>query len=242
MIPVFLQVLPLLSGVMFAVDQIPEKWQWILAAQPDDVGDRGWRWAMLDASAPEPGPGRRRRRRRARAVRRRARRLPLVRAALRGHDLMSVAIDVESLSKKYRIGEYHAAYGTLRETHRARGKRLTGQEHDRPAHGDLGAPGRLVRRSGRARCSGSSAATAPASRRSSRSSRGSRRPTAGRAEIRGRVGQPARGRDGLPPGAHRPRERLSQRRDPRHEAQGDRAALRRHRRVLRRREVHRHAR
>ncbi len=34
MIPVFLQVLPLLSGVMFAVDQIPEKWQWILSLNP----------------------------------------------------------------------------------------------------------------------------------------------------------------------------------------------------------------
>ena len=40
MIPVFLQVLPLLSGVMYAVDQIPEKWQWILVAQPDDGGDQ----------------------------------------------------------------------------------------------------------------------------------------------------------------------------------------------------------
>ena len=46
---------------------------------------------------------------------------------------MSVAIDVESLSKKYRIGEYHAAYGTLRETIVHAGKRLTGQEHNRPA-------------------------------------------------------------------------------------------------------------
>jgi len=46
---------------------------------------------------------------------------------------MSVAIDVESLSKKYRIGEYHAAYGTLRETLVHAGKRLTGQEHNRPA-------------------------------------------------------------------------------------------------------------
>ena len=41
MIPVFLQVLPLLSGVMFAVDQIPVKWQWILAFNPMTVGDRG---------------------------------------------------------------------------------------------------------------------------------------------------------------------------------------------------------
>ena len=34
MIPVILQVLPLLSGVMFAVSQIPTKWQWILAFNP----------------------------------------------------------------------------------------------------------------------------------------------------------------------------------------------------------------
>ena len=34
MIPVFLQVLPLLSGVMYAVEQIPTKWQWILAFNP----------------------------------------------------------------------------------------------------------------------------------------------------------------------------------------------------------------
>jgi lipopolysaccharide transport system permease protein len=55
MIPVFLQVLPLLSGVMFAVDQIPEKWQWILSFNPMTGVIAGWRWAVLDASAPDPG-------------------------------------------------------------------------------------------------------------------------------------------------------------------------------------------
>ncbi len=55
MIPVFLQVLPLLSGVMFAVDQIPEKWQWILSLNPMTTVISGWRWAILDASAPQPG-------------------------------------------------------------------------------------------------------------------------------------------------------------------------------------------
>jgi lipopolysaccharide transport system permease protein len=55
MIPVFLQVLPLLSGVMFAVDQIPEKWQWILSLNPMTAVISGWRWAILDASAPHPG-------------------------------------------------------------------------------------------------------------------------------------------------------------------------------------------
>jgi homopolymeric O-antigen transport system permease protein len=55
MIPVFLQVLPLLSGVMFAVDQIPEKWQWILSFNPMTGVIAGWRWAILDANAPDPG-------------------------------------------------------------------------------------------------------------------------------------------------------------------------------------------
>jgi lipopolysaccharide transport system permease protein len=52
MIPVFLQVLPLLSGVMFAVSAIPTKWQWILAVNPMTAVISGWRWAVLDA--PEP--------------------------------------------------------------------------------------------------------------------------------------------------------------------------------------------
>jgi lipopolysaccharide transport system permease protein len=55
MIPVFLQVLPLLSGVMFAVDQIPVKWQWILALNPMTAVIAGWRWAVLDAAQPDLG-------------------------------------------------------------------------------------------------------------------------------------------------------------------------------------------
>ena len=45
--------------------------------------------------------------------------LPPLRAALRGHDLMSVAISADGLSKRYRIGELHGGYGTLRESIRA---------------------------------------------------------------------------------------------------------------------------
>ena len=52
MIPVILQVLPLLSGVMYAVSSIPTKWQWILAFNPMTAVISGWRWAVLDA--PEP--------------------------------------------------------------------------------------------------------------------------------------------------------------------------------------------
>ena len=52
MIPVFLQVLPLLSGVMYAVESIPEKWQWILSFNPMTAVISGWRWAVVDGSEP----------------------------------------------------------------------------------------------------------------------------------------------------------------------------------------------
>jgi lipopolysaccharide transport system permease protein len=55
MIPVLLQVLPLLSGVMYTVEAIPVKWQWILAFNPMTAVIAGWRWAVLDASAPNVG-------------------------------------------------------------------------------------------------------------------------------------------------------------------------------------------
>jgi lipopolysaccharide transport system permease protein len=53
-VPVFLQVLPLLSGVPFAIDKIPQKWQWILAVNPMSLVITGWRWAMLGSRAPDP--------------------------------------------------------------------------------------------------------------------------------------------------------------------------------------------
>jgi lipopolysaccharide transport system permease protein len=55
MIPVFLQVMPLLSGVMYAVEAIPTKWQWVLAFNPMTAVIAGWRWAMLDAAVPNLG-------------------------------------------------------------------------------------------------------------------------------------------------------------------------------------------
>jgi lipopolysaccharide transport system ATP-binding protein len=45
---------------------------------------------------------------------------------------MSVAIEVDSLSKMYRLGEYRAAYGTLRESLVHAGMRLAGREHEKP--------------------------------------------------------------------------------------------------------------
>ena len=65
MIPVFLQVLPLLSGVMFAVDQIPDEVAVDPLVQPDDLGDRGLALGRARREPARPGPGRRRRRRRA---------------------------------------------------------------------------------------------------------------------------------------------------------------------------------
>jgi lipopolysaccharide transport system ATP-binding protein len=44
---------------------------------------------------------------------------------------MAVAIQVEGLGKRYRLGEFQAAYGTLRESLVHAARRLTGQEHAR---------------------------------------------------------------------------------------------------------------
>ncbi|MCZ7589031.1 MAG: polysaccharide ABC transporter ATP-binding protein [Gaiella sp.] len=46
---------------------------------------------------------------------------------------MPVAIEVDSLSKKYRLGEYQAAYGTLRETLVHAARRVTRKERHSPA-------------------------------------------------------------------------------------------------------------
>ncbi len=54
-LPVFMQVLPLLSGVPFAIEEAPEKWQWILAMNPMSAVIAGWRWAVLGAIEPDWG-------------------------------------------------------------------------------------------------------------------------------------------------------------------------------------------
>lgn len=55
MIPVFLQILPLVSGVMYALDQIPTKWQWVFSLNPMSAVIAGWRWAVLGEAAPQLG-------------------------------------------------------------------------------------------------------------------------------------------------------------------------------------------
>ena len=100
---------------------------------------------------------------------------------------MPVAIDVEGLSKRYRIGELQAAYGTLRESMSHAVKRLTGQEHRRGQEEiwalrdvsfrlEEGEALGVIGRNG----AGKSTLLKVLTRITS--------PTAGRAEIRGRVG------------------------------------------------------
>jgi lipopolysaccharide transport system permease protein len=54
-IPVFMQVLPFLSGVPYSLEGAPEKWQWILSFNPVTAVVAGWRWTVLDGPAPVPG-------------------------------------------------------------------------------------------------------------------------------------------------------------------------------------------
>jgi lipopolysaccharide transport system permease protein len=55
MIPVFLQILPLVSGVMYALDELPTKWQWLFSLNPMSTVIAGWRWGILGEAAPDLG-------------------------------------------------------------------------------------------------------------------------------------------------------------------------------------------
>jgi lipopolysaccharide transport system permease protein len=55
MIPVFLQILPLVSGVMYSLNEIPAKWQWLFALNPMSTAISGWRWTMLGEVPPNWG-------------------------------------------------------------------------------------------------------------------------------------------------------------------------------------------
>jgi lipopolysaccharide transport system permease protein len=55
MIPVFLQILPLVSGVMYSLNEIPAKWQWLFSLNPMSTAISGWRWTMLGEVPPHWG-------------------------------------------------------------------------------------------------------------------------------------------------------------------------------------------
>ena len=54
MLPPLMQVLPLVSGVFYAIPTLPAKWQWLLAFNPMAAVITGWRWALVGADAPNP--------------------------------------------------------------------------------------------------------------------------------------------------------------------------------------------
>lgn len=100
---------------------------------------------------------------------------------------MTAVISAEGLAKRYRLGEHQAAYGTLRETLARAGRRLTGREHRHEAEEvwalrdvtfdvQQGEVLGIVGRNG----AGKSTLLKVLTRITS--------PTAGRVEIRGRVG------------------------------------------------------
>ena len=54
-LPVFMQVLPFLSAVPFALDGVPLRWQWVLSLNPITSVIAGWRWTMLGGPQPVGG-------------------------------------------------------------------------------------------------------------------------------------------------------------------------------------------
>src|SRR5262249_6127703 len=54
-LPAFMQVLPFLSAVPFALNGAPAKWQWLLSINPITTVVAGWRWCLLDGPPPVPG-------------------------------------------------------------------------------------------------------------------------------------------------------------------------------------------
>jgi lipopolysaccharide transport system permease protein len=53
-IPFLMQVWMYLSGVVYAISALPEKWQWLLALNPMTAVISGFQWGMLGTAAPDP--------------------------------------------------------------------------------------------------------------------------------------------------------------------------------------------
>lgn len=55
-IPVFLQVMPFLSGVVFQITEtVPERWQFFLYLNPMTTAIAGWRWSLFGSPLPSLG-------------------------------------------------------------------------------------------------------------------------------------------------------------------------------------------
>ena len=233
MIPVFLQVLPLLSGVMYAVESIPEKWQWILSFNPMTAVISGWRWAVRRRTGARLGPGRAR-----------ASRSPscssssVSECSARRSRASRTRSDGRSRSRRRASRSGTGSVSSRPPTERSGSRSCTpagfspGKEHKLETQElwalddvSFDVPGGRGARRHR-----------PERRRQVDAAQGAHADhhadeRAGR-DPRPR-GQPARGRNGLPSRAHRAREHLPERRDPRDEAPRDPAEAPRNGRVLR---------
>ena len=54
-IPFLLQIWLFLSGVVYAISALPEKWQWVLALNPMTAVISGFQWGVLNTPPPELG-------------------------------------------------------------------------------------------------------------------------------------------------------------------------------------------
>ena len=186
-IPFLIQIWLYFSGVVYAISALPEKWQWVLALNPMTAVISGFQWGVVSTAPPEARQDAGQRRGDGRHVRRRALVLPPLRAQVRGHDLMASAVSVESLSKLYRIGELQSAYGTLRDSMAAAGRRVVHRDH-RPHYEEIWAVKDVSFELGEGEVLGIIGRNGAGKSTLLRILTRITTPTAGRATIRGRVG------------------------------------------------------
>ncbi|MDH5281053.1 MAG: ABC transporter permease, partial [Thermoleophilia bacterium] len=51
-IPFVIQIWMYVSGVIYAISALPERWQWVLALNPMTAVINGFQWGVLDTAAP----------------------------------------------------------------------------------------------------------------------------------------------------------------------------------------------
>ncbi len=54
-IPFVMQIWLFLSGVVYAINALPEKWQWVLALNPMTAVIAGFQWGVIGTGPPELG-------------------------------------------------------------------------------------------------------------------------------------------------------------------------------------------
>jgi lipopolysaccharide transport system permease protein len=54
-VPFLIQIWLYLSGVVYAISALPERWQWVLALNPMTAVINGFQWGVLDTASPDVG-------------------------------------------------------------------------------------------------------------------------------------------------------------------------------------------